>query len=93
MKKMIMWCVLLWSSQVCLALEPYVQGDKLAGADLSAHGNVVDHEYEIERDGATVATVSKKWFRVRDSYGVEVAPGEDAGLMLAITVCMDELSR
>ena len=63
------------------------------GADLSAHGNVVDHEYEIERDGAMVATVSKKWFRVRDSYGVEVAPGEDAGLMLAVTVCMDELSR
>jgi uncharacterized protein YxjI len=63
------------------------------GGDLSAHGNVVDHEYEIERDGVTVATVSKKWFRVRDSYGVEVAPGEDAGLMLAVTVCMDELSR
>ena len=60
---------------------------------VQAHGNVVDHEYEIERDGATVATVSKKWFRVRDSYGVEVAPGEDAGLMLAVTVCMDELSR
>ena len=36
------------------------------GADMKAHGNVVDHEYEIERDGDTVATISKKWFRVRD---------------------------
>ena len=37
------------------------------GADMKAHGNVVDHEYEIERDGDTVAKISKKWFRVRDS--------------------------
>src|SRR4051794_25319418 len=28
------------------------------GEDLKAHGNIVDHEYEIERDGDTVATVS-----------------------------------
>ena len=41
------------------------------GEDLKAHGNIVDHEYEIERDGDTVATVSKKWFRVRDTYGVQ----------------------
>ena len=34
------------------------------GDDMKAHGNVVDHEYEIERDGDTVATISKKWFRV-----------------------------
>ena len=63
-----------------------------AGPDMKAHGNVVDHEYEIERDGDTVATVSKKWFRVRDSYGVEVAAGEDAALMLAITVAIDALT-
>src|SRR5688572_15894245 len=29
------------------------------GADMKAKGNVVDHEYEIERDGDTVATISK----------------------------------
>jgi uncharacterized protein YxjI len=62
------------------------------GADLKAHGNVVDHEYEIERDGDTVATISKKWFRVRESYGVDVAAGEDAGLVLAITVAIDSLT-
>jgi uncharacterized protein YxjI len=62
------------------------------GADLKAHGNVLDHEYEIERDGDTVATVSKKWFRVRESYGVDVAAGEDPALMLAITVAIDALT-
>jgi uncharacterized protein YxjI len=62
------------------------------GADMKAHGNVVDHEYEIERDGDTVATISKKWFRVRESYGVDVATGEDAPLILAITVAIDSLT-
>ena len=42
------------------------------GPDMKAHGNIVDHEYEIEQDGDTVAEISKKWFRIRDSYGVEI---------------------
>jgi len=63
------------------------------GEDLKAHGNIVDHEYEIERDGDTVATVSKKWFRVRDSYGVQLAEDQDVALILAITVCVDAMAR
>ncbi len=63
------------------------------GSDLSAHGNLVDHEYEIERDGDTIATVSKKWFRVRDTYGVEIEPGQDEALILAITVCIDAMTH
>jgi len=61
--------------------------------DFKAHGNIVDHEYEIERDGDTVATVSKKWFRVRDTYGVQLAEDQDVPLILAITVCVDAMSR
>ncbi|MEI2716305.1 MAG: LURP-one-related family protein [Candidatus Nanopelagicales bacterium] len=66
--------------------------DVEGGPSMKAQGNIVDHEYEIEADGATVATVSKKWFRVRDTYGVEIAPGQDAALLLAITVCIDSLT-
>jgi uncharacterized protein YxjI len=62
------------------------------GDDLKAHGNIVDHEYDIERDGDTVATVSKKWFRLRDSYGIQLAEGQDAPLLLAIAVCVDAMA-
>jgi uncharacterized protein YxjI len=62
------------------------------GADLKAHGNIVDHEYEIKRDGDTVATVSKKWFRVRDTYGIEIRAGEDEPLLLALTVALGEMT-
>ncbi len=63
------------------------------GEDLKVHGNIVDHEYEIERDGRKVAEVSKKWFRVRDTYGVQLAQGQDVPLVLAITVCVDQMAR
>jgi uncharacterized protein YxjI len=63
------------------------------GGELSAKGNIVDHEYEIERDGDKVAEISKRWFRVRDTYGIEVAPGEDDALILAAAVCIDEMAR
>jgi uncharacterized protein YxjI len=60
---------------------------------MTAKGNFVDHEYEIERDDHTLAEISKKWFRIRDTYGIEVAADADQALMLAITVCIDEMSR
>jgi uncharacterized protein YxjI len=63
------------------------------GTDLEAKGNIVDHEYEFKRDGDKIAEVSKRWFRVRDSYGIEVAPGQDDALILACTVCIDQMSR
>jgi uncharacterized protein YxjI len=69
------------------------QIDVPGGQNLSTQGNILHHEYRIERGRQTIATVSKKWFRVRDSYGVEVAPGEDAAKMLAITVVIDMMAN
>ena len=63
------------------------------GPEMKIHGNIVDHEYEIERDGDKVAEISKKWFRVRDSYGVAVFDETDTVLLLAITVAVDSLAH
>jgi uncharacterized protein YxjI len=63
------------------------------GEDLEAKGNIVDHEYKVERDGDHVAEVSRRWFRVRDTYGIEIAPGEDDALLLAVVVCIDQMSH
>ena len=63
------------------------------GEDMEAKGNIVDHEYKIERDGHQIAEISKRWFRVRDTYGIEVAPGENDGLILAAAICIDEMAR
>jgi uncharacterized protein YxjI len=66
--------------------------DLEAGGSLEAQGDILDHEYQITRDGIPVANISKRWFRVRESYGVAVAPGQDDALVLAITVCIDHLT-
>ncbi len=66
-----------------------VEGDK----DLEAKGNIVDHEYTIEQDGEKAAEVSKRWFRVRDTYGIEVAPGQNDALIVAVAVCIDQMGR
>jgi uncharacterized protein YxjI len=63
------------------------------GEDMEAKGNIVDHEFKIERGGDKVAEISKRWFRMRDSYGIEVAPGQDDALILACAVCMDQMGR
>ena len=63
------------------------------GPDLDVQGNVVDHEFTIERDGERVAEVSKRWFRVRDTYGVEIAPGENDILILATAAVIDTMAH
>ena len=57
--------------------------------DLQAKGDFLDHQYAFERGGETVARVSKEWFAVADTYGVQVEPGEDDVLILASSVVID----
>lgn len=63
------------------------------GEDMEAKGNIVDHEYKIERGGEKVAEVSKRWFRVRDTYGIEIVSDQDDALILAVTVCIDQMTH
>jgi len=63
------------------------------GADLDVQGNILDHEYEIKEGRRKVAQVSKKWFRVRDTYGVEVAPDQEDAVILAVTVALDQMAH
>ena len=67
--------------------------DRDDAPDLKVQGNIVDHEYTIEQDGSKVAEVSKRWFRVRDTYGVEVAPGQHDVLILAVAAVLDTMAH
>ena len=63
------------------------------GPDLEIQGNILDHEYEIKEGRRKIAQVSKKWFRVRDTYGVAIDPGQNDVLILAITVAIDMMAH
>ncbi len=51
-----------------------------------------EYEYTFERASGVVATVSKKWALVADTYGVDIIPGEDDVLILACTVVIETAS-
>ena len=61
--------------------------------DMKVHGNLVDHECEIEGEHGKVAEISKKWFRLRDTYGVGIEADQDHALILAITVAVEDLTH
>ena len=63
------------------------------GPDLDVQGNILDHEYSIGEGRNKLAEVSKRWFRLRDTYGVEIQPGQNDILILAIAVCVDEMAH
>ena len=66
---------------------------ELAGGGVpNAKGHLLDHEFTIAwENGVPFAEVSKRWFAVRDTYGLSVAPDQDAVLALAIAVCIDAM--
>lgn len=63
------------------------------GPDLNVQGNILDHEYSIKQGLRKVADVSKKWFRITDTYGVEVEDGQNDILILAITIVIDMMAH
>ncbi|MEW6401628.1 MAG: LURP-one-related family protein [Chloroflexota bacterium] len=63
------------------------------GPDLDVQGNIFDLEYSIKRGWNKVAEVSKKWFTFTDTYGVEIDPGQNDILILAIAVAIDMMAH
>ncbi len=57
--------------------------------DLEMTGSLFEHEYTIRRAGQVIAVVSKRWFSLTETYGVEIAPGQDDPLILACVLALD----
>jgi uncharacterized protein YxjI len=62
----------------------------LPGAgDMEISGDLPGHEFTIQRDSQTAATISKGWLSVTASYAVDIAPGENDLLILASVLALD----
>jgi len=57
--------------------------------DLQMRGDLLDHEYSVEQDGHEVASVSKKWFSLRDTFAVRIIEDQDELLILAAVLALD----
>ncbi|MET8556304.1 LURP-one-related family protein [Streptomyces sp. NPDC004959] len=64
------------------------------GTELDVSGKILDREFAIEYDGELLAQISRRWFTVRDTYGVQVVREDvDPALLIAVTVCVIALAE
>jgi len=63
------------------------------GPDLDVQGNIFDYEYSIKQGWNKVAEISKKWFRLTDTYGVEIEAGQNDILILAVAIAIDMMAH
>ena len=61
------------------------------GSQFEAVGNILDKEFDIQAGGQPIAHISRSWFRIRDTYGVDIAPGQNDALLLCVAVCLDRI--
>ncbi len=63
------------------------------GPDLTVQGNILDLEYSIKQGRRKIAEVSKKWFTITDTYGVDIAEGQNDILILAVAIAIDMMAH
>ncbi|MFW5419236.1 LURP-one-related family protein [Nocardiopsis sp. CNT-189] len=68
-----------------------------AGGEWEVHGDLLGKEYVVSDEHGTVAHISRKWFRVRDTYAVDVNTyrpdiGSDPALVIAVAVAVDSIT-
>ena len=63
------------------------------GEELDVQGNIFDFEYSIKQGKVKVAEISRKWFRLTDTYGVEIGAGQNDILILAVAIAIDMMAH
>lgn len=62
------------------------------GQEWTASGDIIEKNYTIEGEQGAVAHTSRKWFRIRESYGIEI-DHPDIPLVIAVAVAVEELAE
>lgn len=57
----------------------------------AVEGMVASYEYWIRDRNGEIAHISRRWFRARESYGVQIPAGQSDLVVLAIAICLDHL--
>ncbi len=63
-----------------------------SGEELEIRGSIAEREYDIEYDEERLARISRKWFRLRDTYAIHVEREDaDPAMLIAVAVCVDRM--
>jgi uncharacterized protein YxjI len=67
--------------------------DILTGDFWIVIGDVGSREFTLDSPNGRVAEVSRRWFLLPDTFGVEVVPGQDDALVIAVAATIDRLAH
>ncbi|MEU9231100.1 LURP-one-related/scramblase family protein [Streptomyces subrutilus] len=64
------------------------------GTELDVSGRILDREFKVEYEGELLALISRRWYRIRDTYAVDVIREDaDAALQIAVAVCVIRMAE
>ncbi|MFD3699909.1 LURP-one-related/scramblase family protein [Streptomyces sp. NPDC058646] len=64
------------------------------GTEVDVSGRILDREFKVEYDGELLALVSRQWYRIRETYAVDVIREDaDAALLVAVAVCVIRMAE
>ncbi|MFG2293333.1 LURP-one-related/scramblase family protein [Streptomyces sp. NPDC048603] len=64
------------------------------GTELDVSGRILDREFKVEYEGELLALVSRQWFRLRETYAVDVLREDaDPALLVAVAVCVIRMAE
>ena len=75
----------------------HLGGDKFkitlaGGQELTVHGNWSNREFQVkDQAGQQVIDASRMWFSIHGAYGIQIAPGFEVPLGLAICVALERV--
>jgi uncharacterized protein YxjI len=75
----------------------HLGGDKFTitlagGQQLTVHGNWLNREFQVnDQAGRVVINASRAWFSIHDAYGIQITPGFEVPLGLAIVVALERV--
>jgi uncharacterized protein YxjI len=79
------------------SMEIHNDSGKIASVHKKMISPLRDHyvvEHVAGKDwNSDLAEVSKKWFRARDTYGIEIVPDQHDALVLAVAIVVDTMSN
>jgi uncharacterized protein YxjI len=55
------------------------------------YGDFTEHEYQMELEGATVASIEKKWATVRDQMGVSIKGNVDHRVVIGAVIVIEHI--
>jgi uncharacterized protein YxjI len=61
------------------------------GEQLAVTGDWISREFHVTRSGSDIIFASRRLLAIRDCYGVQIAPGFETPLALAIVIALEQM--